>query len=199
MIRRALSILTIAALAAFPAHADTFVIDKTHSEAGFQIRHLFSNVRGRFQAFEGTITMDAAKPQASSVQFKIDAASIDTDNDKRDEHLRSSDFFDVANHPEITFTSESVRATGKDRYEVIGTLAMRGVAKKIVLPVAYLGAGKDPWGNVRAGFSTIVTLNRKDFGISWNKALDSGGFLLGDDVIVTVDLESVKQQDQSPS
>jgi polyisoprenoid-binding protein YceI len=191
---RRLFVLAMLTLAAGPAlAADTLVIDRSHSEAGFQVRHLFSNVRGRFGAFEGTIAMDAAKPEASSVAFRIDASSIDTDHADRDKHLRSPDFFDVANHPAITFASEKIRATGKDRYAVTGTLTMRGVAKTITLPVSFLGAGKDPWGNERAGFSTSVTLNRKDFGIVWNKSLDNGGFLLGDDVAVTIDLEAVKQ------
>jgi polyisoprenoid-binding protein YceI len=182
-------------LAAAPAlAADSLVIDRSHSEAGFQVRHLFTNVRGRFGAFEGTIAMDPAKPEASSVRFTIDASSIDTDNADRDKHLRSPDFFDVANHPSITFTSEKIRATGKDRYAVTGMLTMRGVSKTMTLPVSFLGTGKDPWGNERAGFSTSVTLNRKDFGINWNKALDNGGVLLGDEVAVTVDIEAVKQK-----
>jgi len=189
-----LFVLAMLTLAAVPAlAADTLVIDRSHSEAGFQVRHLFTNVRGRFGAFEGTIAMDPAKPEASSVRFTIDASSIDTDNTDRDKHLRSPDFFDVANHPSITFTSEKIRATGKDRYAVTGTLTMRGVSKTLTLPVSFLGIGKDPWGNERAGFSTSVTLNRKDFGIHWNKALDNGGVLLGDEVAVTVDLEAVKQ------
>ena len=197
---RRLFVLAMLALAAGPAFAaDTLVIDRSHSEAGFQVRHLFSNVRGRFGAFEGTIAMNAAKPEASSVAFKIDAASIDTDHADRDKHLRSPDFFDVANHPAITFVSEKIRATGKDRYAVTGTLTMRGVAKTITLPVSFLGAGKDPWGNERAGFSTSVTLNRKDFGILWNKSLDNGGLLLGDDVAVTIDLEAVKQAPKQAS
>ncbi len=195
-IRRLLP-LAILTLAAGPAlAADTLVIDRSHSEAGFQVRHLFSNVSGRFGAFEGTIAMDAAKPEASSVTFRIDASSIDTDNADRDKHLRSADFFDVVTHPMITFTSQKVRATGKDRYAVTGTLTMHGVAKTITLPVSFLGAGKDPWGNERSGFSTSVTLNRKDFGINWNKALDNGGLLLGEDVAVTVDIEAVKQAPQ---
>jgi len=186
------------AVAAAPAlAADTFVIDHTHSQASFQVRHLFSSVRGRFTTFEGTIAMDAAKPEASSVTFTIDAGSIDTDNADRDRHLRSSDFFDVENHPTITFTSEQVKATGKDSYAVTGTLTMRGVSKTITLPVAYLGAGNDPWGNSRAGFSTAITLNRKDYGINWNKALDNGGVLLGDSVAVAVELEAVKQAPKS--
>lgn len=197
---RILLVLGALALAAGPAlAADTLVIDKSHSEAGFQIRHLFSQVRGRFGAFEGTILMDPAKPEASSVRFTIDASSIDTDNADRDKHLRSPDFFDVANHPTITFRSETIRATGKDRHEVTGKLTMRGVTKTITLPVSFLGIGKDPWGNERAGFTTSVTLNRKDFGINWNKALDNGGVLLGDDVAVTVDLEAIKQSPKPAS
>ena len=189
-----LLVLAMLTLVAGPAlAADTLVIDRSHSEAGFQVRHLFTNVRGRFGAFEGTIAMDPAKPEASSVRFTIDASTIDTDNPDRDKHLRSPDFFDVANHPTITFTSEKIRATGKDRYAVTGMLTMRGVAKTMTLPVSFLGVGKDPWGNERAGFTTSVTLNRKDFGINWNKALDNGGVLLGDEVAVTVDLEAVKQ------
>jgi polyisoprenoid-binding protein YceI len=186
------------AVATSPAlAADTLVIDRSHSQASFQVRHLLSTVRGRFTTFEGTIAMDAAKPEASSVTFTIDAASIDTDNNDRDKHLRSSDFFDVENHPTITFTSQKIKATGKDTYAVTGMLTMRGVAKTITLPVTYLGAAKDPWGSTRAGFTTAITLNRKDYGINWNKALDNGGLLLGDDVLVTVELETVQQTPKS--
>jgi len=186
------------AIAASPAlAADTFVVDHTHSQAGFQVRHLFSTVRGRFTAFEGTIAMDAAKPESSSVTFTIDAGSIDTDNPDRDKHLRSGDFFDVEKNPTIAFKSDKVIATGKDSYAVTGTLTMRGVSRTITLPVTYLGSGTDPWGNSRAGFSTAITLNRKDYGINWNKALDNGGLLLGDDVAVTVELEAVKQAPKS--
>src|SRR5262245_54843008 len=160
MIRRLFA--PAAAATASPAlAADTLVVDRAHSEASFRIRHLFSSVRGRFTAFEGTIWMDAARPEASAVTFTIDASSIDPDNADRDRHLRSGDFFDVENHPAITFKSDQVKATGKDTYDVTGTLTMRGVAKTITLPVKYLGAGKDPWGNQRAGFSTAITLQRK--------------------------------------
>jgi len=191
---RRLFVLALLALAAHPAlAADTLVVDRSHSQAEFQVRHLFGTVRGRFGTFEGTINMDAAKPEASSVTFTIDASSIDTDNADRDKHLRSADFFDVANHPAITFTSEKIRATGKDRYAVTGTLTIRGVAKTLTLPVAFLGSAKDPWGNQRANFSTAITLNRKDYGMVWNKTLDSGGTLVGDEVGVTVELESIRQ------
>ena len=153
MSARSLLVLALASLAGAPAMAsDQFVIDRSHSDATFQVRHLFSRVRGRFGAFEGTITMDAAKPEASSVSFTIDAASIDTDNGDRDMHLRSPDFFDVEKFPAITFSSQQVRVVAKDRYEVTGTLFMHGVEKTVTLPVSFLGAGKDPWGNERAGF-----------------------------------------------
>jgi polyisoprenoid-binding protein YceI len=186
------------AVATSPAlAADTFIVDRSHSQATFEVRHMFSKVRGRFTTFEGTIAMDAAKPEASSVTFTIDAASIDTDNADRDKHLRSGDFFDVEKNPTIAFTSDKVKLSGKDTYAVTGTLTMRGVSRTVTLPVTYLGAAKDPWGNPRAGFSTAITLNRKDYGINWNKALDNGGLLLGDDVAVTVELEAVKQAPKS--
>ena len=193
-----LLVLGVLTLSAVPAlAADSLVIDRAHSETGFKIRHLFTNVSGRFGTFEGTIALDSARPEASTVSFTIDAASINTDNADRDKHLRSADFFDVGKFPTITFRSEKIRTTGKDRYDVTGTLTMHGVARTVTLPVSLLGIGKDPWGNERAGFTTSVILSRKDFGIVWNKALDSGGFVLGDDVAVTVDLQAVKQAPKS--
>ncbi len=185
------------ALASQPAQAlDTFVIDKAHSETGFQIRHMISKTRGRFTDFEGVIRLDRARPEASSVEFTVEAASIDTDVEDRDKHLRSADFFDVENHPRVTFRSERVRAAGKDRYDVTGTLSLRGVEKRITLPVVFSGVARDPWGNERAGFSTLITLNRKDFGMVWNKALDQGGFVLGDQVWVTIEVEAIKEKEE---
>jgi polyisoprenoid-binding protein YceI len=172
--------------------ADSYSIDKVHSQVGFRIRHLVGKVSGRYTDFQGTILADPAKPEASSVEFTIKAASIDTGNSQRDDHLRSPDFFDVAKNPEITFRSRKVTPAGKDRYDVLGTLTMHGVAKEITLPVSFLGLGKDPWGNDRAGFEISTTLNRKDFGIVWNKTLDTGGLMLGDDVEVTIDLEATR-------
>src|SRR6185295_13183779 len=118
---------------------------------------------------------------------------IDTANADRDKHLRTADFFDVEKYPEITFKSKSVKATGKDHYAVTGDFTMHGVTKEITLPVTFLGEANDPWGNQRAGFETAVTLNRKDYGITWNKALDAGGALLGEDVPVAISLEAVKE------
>jgi polyisoprenoid-binding protein YceI len=195
MIRKLSLTAATALLAASPALADTWVVDKSHSEAGFQIRHMMAKVRGRFNDFAGTIVADPAKPEASSVEFTLKAASIDTSNENRDKDLRGANFFDVEKFPEITFKSTRVKAAGKDRYDVTGTLTMRGVAREVTLPVSFLGFGKDPWGNEKAGFSTDVTLNRKDFGIVWNKALDSGGVLLGDEVWVSINLETAKKKE----
>ena len=176
------------------AAPQTFVVDKGHSEASFKVRHLLSKTPGRFTDFSGRIQLDPEKLEASSVEFRVSAASVDTDLEDRDKHLRSADFFDVEKHPEIVFRSQSIKKTGKDRYDVLGTLSIRGIEKVITLPVTFFGQTRDPWGNERAGFATEVTLNRKDFGMVWNKALDQGGFILGDEVWVTLEIEAVKEK-----
>jgi len=195
MIRKLSLTVTAAVLAASPLLADTYVIDKSHSEAGFQVRHLMSKVRGHFNDYAGTITVDPAKPETASVEFTIKAATIDTANANRDKDLIGANFFEVEKFPDITFKSSKVKATGKDKYDVTGTLTIHGVAKEVTLPVQFLGFAKDPWGNDRAGFSIDTTLNRKDFGIVWNKTLDSGGTLLGDEVWVSINLETTKKKE----
>jgi polyisoprenoid-binding protein YceI len=198
MIRK-LPTLAAFVLAATPVlAADTYNVDKSHSEVVFQVRHLVNKVSGRFREFSGTIHADPAKPELSSVEFTIKTASIDTANEARDKDLRSPNFFDVEKLPEITFKSSKIGATGKDHYNVSGTLTLHGVSKEMVLPVTFLGFIKDPWGNERAGFETAITLNRKDFGIVWNKVLDNGGTLLGDEVNVSINLETVKQKEPTP-
>ena len=172
--------------------AETYTFDKAHTTVGFEVRHLFTMVGGKFQDFAGTIQIDRAKPESSSVELTIQAASIFTGEPKRDEHLRSPDFFDVATHPTLTFKSTSIKPNGKDSWLVTGDLTMRGVTKSITLPVALLGEGKDPWGNEKAGFETSITLNRKDYGINWNKTLDQGGVLVDDAVKVSVSVEANK-------
>lgn len=170
----------------------TFVIDKTHSEAVFQVRHLITKVRGRFTDFEGTIQFNEAQPEQSSVNFSLKAASVDTSDADRDKHLRSADFFDADNHPTISFKSTRVKGSGSN-LQVTGTLAIRGVSKEVTLPVTHLGEAKDPWGNQRVGFETEITVNRKDFGLNWNAALEAGGFLVGDDVKITLSVQAVAQ------
>ncbi|HEV7425599.1 MAG TPA: YceI family protein [Thermoanaerobaculia bacterium] len=188
-------ILAVAAflLAASSLFAETFVVDKPHSEATFQVRHMMSKVSGKFKDFSGRINVDRAKPTASTVEFNIKTASVDTGDADRDKHLQTADFFDASKNPEITFKSTSIAATKKkDLYDVTGDLTMRGVTKRVTIPVEFNGFGKDPWGNERAGFSLTTTVNRKDYGINWNKALDNGGVLVGDDVTINVNLEAQK-------
>lgn len=171
----------------------TFAIDKTHSEVLFQIRHLVTKVRGRFTDFSGAIQFDEARPAESSVALTINAASIDTGTPDRDAHLRSGDFFAVDQYPTITFASSRATKKSAELFEVTGTLTIRDTAREVTLPVTYLGAAKDPWGNERVGFETEITVNRKDFGLTWNAALETGGFLVGDEVKISVSVQAIRQ------
>ena len=196
--RSLLASLLLASVAAAPLFAaEAFTVDKTHSDASFQIRHFTSKVRGGFTDFEGTIQADPAKPEMSSVVFTIKTASINTHNADRDKHLQSPDFFDAAKCPEITFKSSKITSTGKDKYDVTGTLTMRCISKEVTIPVAFTGMVADPWGNDRAGFEITTKLNRKDYGINWNRALDAGGFVLADDVDIFINLEAVKKKPEA--
>jgi polyisoprenoid-binding protein YceI len=183
----------------------TFSIDKAHSQVLFQVRHLVTKVRGRFTDFSGTVQFDPAQPDRSSITFTINAASVDTAAPDRDAHLRSEDFFAVEKFPTLTFVSSRVTSrrrsqtpsgtadwsASQEQFDVTGTLTIRGVEKEVTLPVLYLGEAKDPWGNIRAGFETELTLNRKDFGLLWNAALETGGFLVGDEVKIIVSAQAV--------
>jgi polyisoprenoid-binding protein YceI len=171
----------------------TYGIDTVHSNVGFKVRHLVSKTSGEFTDFDGTIVADFENLDQSSVQLTIQAASIDTKNEKRDGHLRSEDFFDVERYPEITFTSSKITKIDGDSYAVAGALTMRGVTKEITLTVDFLGE-MTAMGGTRAGYELTTTVNRKDYGVSWNRALDAGGFLLGDDVEVSIALELIKQE-----
>ena len=171
----------------------TYKIDKSHSEAIFQVRHLLTKVRGRFTDFEGAIEFNEANPEQSNVHFTVATTSIDTAEPDRDKHLRSADFFDIDQYPQITFVSTRIQKRGSETYDVTGTLTMHGVTKEIVLPVAHLGKAKDPWGNERLGFEAETTLNRKEFGLNWNAALETGGFLVGDDVKISLQIQAVGQ------
>ena len=184
--------ILIAAAVAMPLLAqnapETWVVDKAHSTAQFKVRHMMSNTVGMFRDFDGNITIDRANPAKSSVEFTIQAKSIDTGNSNRDEHLRSADFFDVAKFPTISFKSTSVAKKSDDEFAVTGDLTMHGVTKRVTLPVTFLGFGRTARGE-KAGFEIETTVNRKDYGIVWNKTLDEGGLLLGEDVKVTINLE----------
>jgi len=171
----------------------TYDIDTVHSNVGFKVRHLVSKVSGEFTEFDGTIVADFGNLDASSVEFTIQASSIDTRNEKRDGHLRSVDFFDVKKYPEITFKSSKITKIDGDSYAVAGALTMHGVSREITLTVDFLGE-MTAMGGTRAGYELTTTLNRRDFEISWNRALDAGGFVLGDDVEISINLELIKQE-----
>jgi polyisoprenoid-binding protein YceI len=182
------------ALALPAAAAETYAIDKSHSEVLFSVKHLVSRVTGRFQDFDGKIVVDRAKPEASSAAFTVKATSVNTNEAKRDAHLRTAEFFDVEKFPEITFKSNKVTSKAKDTFDVLGDLTIRGISKPVVLAVSHTGDVKDPWGNEKAGFTATTTVNRKDYGMLWNKALDQGGFVLGDEVTITINLETIKEK-----
>lgn len=194
------SILAAAALA-LPslASAADWNLDPAHSSAGFKVRHMMvSSVRGAFQKVSGKVKYDPKAPEKIAIDAEIDAASIDTREPKRDEHLRSPDFFDVANHPKITFRLKSAKKVGEGKLDVTGDLTIRGVTRQVVLRVEGLDQeAKDPWGNVRIGGVATTKLNRKDFGLTWNQALETGGILVGDDVEVTIDVELIKVADET--
>ncbi len=186
MIRLALAAALLAAPAAFAAQ---YTIDPAHSSANFQVKHMMvSKVNGHFKSVNGTINLDEAAPEKSSVNAEIDATSIETGDEKRDGHLKSPDFFDVANHPKITFKSTSVKAEGAGKYAVSGDLTMRGVTKPVVLQVE----GFDTEVANKRGGTATTTINRKDFGVSWNKSLDKGGVALSEEVKITLEIEANK-------
>lgn len=194
--RRELAVAVMALLlgvATGATAADTWEVDPVHSEVTFRVRHLMSTVTGRFDSFSGTVVTDFDNLNHSKVSFTIDAATIDTNNADRDKHLRSSDFFAVETYPEITFSSSNIATTGDNTFDVTGTFTMHGVSKQITIPVTLLGVAQDPWGNTKAGFEVETTIDRKDYDIVWNKALDAGGVLLGDDVEIFINLQAAKQ------
>lgn len=188
--------LLLPGLSLTAASADPVVykVDPDHSGVGFSIRHFVSNITGRFQDFDGVVKYDKANPAASSVSFTVQAKSIDTANGDRDNHLRSPDFFDAEKFPTWTFTSTSVKAVDADTLEVTGDMTIKGVTKKVTIPVDVLGSVKTPRGE-KAGFETSFKLDRKEYGITWNRALDTGGAILGDDVKVTISVEADRQAD----
>jgi polyisoprenoid-binding protein YceI len=191
------SISTIIALA-LPviASAAIWTIDPDHSNVGFKVRHLMvSNVKGSFEKFTGTVDINDKDITKSKVEVSIDTNSINTGVAKRDEHLRSADFFDVAKFPTMTFVSKKVVKAGKERLKVTGDLTLHGVTKEVVLDVEAISReSKDPWGNIRRGTTATAKINRKDFGLVWNKALETGGVAVGEEVLITLEIEMIKVQ-----
>jgi len=179
-------------------HVQTWAIDSMHAEVGFAVKHLMiSTVRGRFGAVSGTVMLDPANPTASLVDATIDVASIDTRQEMRDNHLRSPDFFDVANYPTMHFVSKRIDGDTQRKFRVVGDLTIRGVTREVTLDATNEGSTKDPWGNDRVGISAFGKLNRNDFGLTWNQALEAGGVVVGEDVKLSFDLELVQQVAQT--
>jgi polyisoprenoid-binding protein YceI len=167
-------------------------IDGSHSVAEFSVKHLMvSTVKGRFQKVSGNITWDETNPANSSVEATIDANSITTNDEKRDGHLNSADFFETEKYPTINFKSTRVEAKKADNFKVIGELTMHGVTKEVTLDVEYNGSGKNPWGMSVAGFTARTSLSRKDYGLNWNVALEAGGVMVSDKINITLEVEAV--------
>jgi polyisoprenoid-binding protein YceI len=192
---RALGFIALAGALSAPVAeaADTYTIDPGHSNLGFTIRHFFSKVPGSFTKYEGTLIYDTQDLAKSSVNVTIESASIDTRHPDRDKDLRSANFFDVEKFPKITFTSTKVTPAGANKAKVEGTLTIKGVSKPVTLDVDLLGAGPDAWGGYRGGFEARTKINRQDYGVSWNKVLEGGGTVLGDDVDIVLNVEAIKQ------
>ena len=174
-----------------------WVIDQSHSQVLFSVKHMMiSTVRGQFKNFTGTVEADEANPTAAQVDVQIDASSIVTGDEKRDGHLRSPDFFNTEEFPYITFKSTRVERLDESTGKLIGDLTIRDVTKQVVLDLEYAGQAKSPWGTTSAGFSASTKINRKDWGLNWNVALETGGWLVGDQITINIDLELVKQVEQ---
>jgi polyisoprenoid-binding protein YceI len=189
------SISTIIALS-LPAlaTATTWNIDPDHTNVGFKVRHLMiSNVKGSFEKHSGVVDINDKDITKSKVEVSIDTASINTNVQKRDEHLRSADFFDVAKYPTMTFVSKKVAKAGKDKLKVTGDLTLHGITKQVVLDVeGPTGESRDPWGNIRSGAVASTKFNRKDFGLGWNKALETGGVAVGEEITISLEIEMIK-------
>jgi len=174
----------------------TWTADKAHSQVEFGVKHMmFTNVRGQFRDFDATLVVDEANPGGSSVQVEIDAASIDTAVADRDNHLRSADFFDVAQHPKLTFRSRLANGASfveGGRFKLVGDLTIRGVTREVELDATYEGRGRDPWGQEKMAFTAEGRVDRHDFGLTWNQALEAGGVLVGRDVKLVVNAQFLR-------
>lgn len=175
-----------------------WTIDTSHSSINFSVRHMMiSTARGSFGTFSGTVDINEANPAQSSVNVEIDATSIDTRDEKRDAHLRSADFFDTETYPVITFTSTRVEPVDAAHGRIYGDLTIKGVTKEVVLDTEFIGQAKSPWGTTSFGFEAETKISRKDWGLNWNVALETGGFLVSDDIKISIQLEVVKTADEA--
>src|SRR5699024_920870 len=165
-----------------------WILDGAHTNVNFSVKHMMvSKVKGSFEKIEGTVEGDPENLAGGKVNVKIDTSTINTNNEDRDNHLRSADFFDVENHPAIEFESTDIKAKGDDTYEVVGNISMNGVTKEHTFEFEYNGTCKNPWGVTVVGFEGSTKLSRKEFGLTWNQALETGGFLVGDEIKITIE------------
>jgi polyisoprenoid-binding protein YceI len=177
---------------------NTWTVDPMHAELGFAVKHLMiSTVRGRFGAVSGSVLVDESDPTKSVVDVTVDVTSIDTRQEMRDNHLRSADFFDVANHPTMHFVSKRITGDANGKFRVFGDLTIRGVTREVTLDATNEGRTTDPWGNERVGISASAKLNRADFNLTWNQALETGGVVVGDEVKLSIDVELIRQVAQA--
>ena len=191
----AAAMLTVSWGTASSAQAADYTIDTAHSSLNFTVRHLATNVRGQFRTFEGAFTFDPSDLKRTSGTLTAETASLDTNHGRRDEHLRSGDFFEVETYPNMTYVFTGAKKKGKD-YVIDGELTIRNVTKKVPLTVKQLGVMVDPWGNETTSFSGTATLDRKDFGLNWNKALEAGGLMVGDEVKIEVNIAAHPKKDE---
>lgn len=172
----------------------TWAIDPTHSEIGFKVKHMmFTNVSGKFNLFDADIQNEEENFETSTINFSAEVNSINTGNDDRDNHLRSADFFDVENFRKLTFKSTNVKKVNEGEYKISGDLTIKDVTKSITLDTEYSGLMKDPWGNTKIGLSLNGKINRREFGLTWNAALETGGVLVGEDIKLNAEVQFVKQ------
>ena len=176
------------------ANASSWELDPSHTTVGFSVTHLFTSVQGRFNDFDARVEFDPKAPLKTVVRGTVQAASINTDNQKRDKHLRSADFFDVEKFPSLSFESTGLTAWTGQEGRLAGKLTIHGVTRPVEFEVRFLGSGRDPWGNERAGFRATLTIDRKDYGLNWNELLETGGVLVGDEVEIRIDAEGLLQE-----
>ncbi len=195
MFKKLFLIMFLVTIVATTGQADTWGLDKAHSSVGFSVRHLvISKTTGKFDDFTGTIVFDGKNFAAASVELTVQMASVDTDDEKRDEHLRSADFFETEKFPTMDFKSKKVTKGEGDAFTITGDLTIKGVTKEVTFDCQFHGVVNDPWGNTKAGFSAMTQINRQDFGVTWSKSLDGGGLVVGDDVDVMIEVEAVKEK-----
>lgn len=193
MFKRLAIVLTVISIMSVSAMAQSWDFDKAHSNVGFSVRHMvIAKVRGSFTDYTGTINFDGKDMSKATVDVTIQMASINTDNEKRDGHLKSADFFDVEKYPTMTFKSKSITPGKDNSFTMVGDLTMKDVTKEVVLEGEMTGILEDPWGNTRAGFSTKTTINRQDFNVAWSNALKDGSLVVSNEVDIELEIELIQ-------